>query len=62
VDGNSGVPPCPPIADISIVMSMVVAMFDCTTDVLTFLTCSSRRYLLLVVTWIDPLPIGLAWS
>src|SRR5256714_5266778 len=62
VDGNRGVPPCPAIADMSSVRSMVVAMFDSTTDVLTFFTCSSRRYLFLVVTWIDPLPIGLAWS
>src|SRR5438094_9697016 len=44
VDGNRGVPPWPAIADMAIVTAIVVAKFDPTPELLTCLTCSSRRH------------------
>src|SRR5439155_272645 len=62
VEGKSDVPPWPPSADMSSVRSMLLARLDWTTAVLTLLTCSSRTYLFLLVTWTEPVPVGLAWS
>src|SRR5450759_5502028 len=49
-------------ADVSIVKSTAALLVVSTTAALTPCNDSSRRYLLLLVTWMGPLPRGLAWS